>query len=277
MCLCFLTRAVLRPWPFGRDLVVLLIVPPLEADYAPGGVGLRQGRWWGWDRVPAGTGTGKRDWRGGWCATSLNLPEMWKCSASRRAQRRDSGTCKLYPVNHLRSSDGGATIPDQTPCVRHRRPAFRARRNGLALHREGCHGLPIAADQLWNSFHNYSIATHGPGRPTECTVSVGSSRRRSQGGLVHRSNGCRGDAELGGSRPIGSAGALPAGAFRWRCTAAVVGASLTRKNLYRGGILGDSLGSRVHLPLSVERLGKNGAKSASPQSEHLSPRLLLES
>src|SRR5947207_13624370 len=88
-------------------------------------------------------------------------------------------------------------------------------------------------------------------------ASVGSSRQRSQGGLVHPINGCRGDAELGGSRPIGSAGASPAGAFRWRCTAAVVGASLTRKNLYRGGILGDSLGSRVHLPLSVERLGKN--------------------
>src|SRR5436305_8001432 len=38
----------------------------------------------------------------------------------------------------------------------------------------------------------------------------------------------------------------------------VVGSSLTRKTLYRGGILGDSLGSRVHLPLSVKRLGKNG-------------------
>ena len=31
----------------------------------------------------------------------------------------------------------------------------------------------------------------------------------------------------------------------------VVGSSLTRKTLYRGGILGDFLGSRVHLPLSV--------------------------
>ena len=33
-------------------------------------------------------------------------------------------------------------------------------------------------------------------------------------GLVHLVNGCRGDAEFGGSRTIGSAGASPARAFR---------------------------------------------------------------
>src|SRR3954452_7145624 len=109
-------------------------------------------------------------------------------------------------------------------------------------------------------------------------TSVGSSRRRSQGGLVHPVNGCRGDAEFGGSRTIGSAGASPAGAFRWRCTAAVVGSSLTRKTLYRGGILGDSLGSRVHLPLSVERLGKNVRNIGLPQSRTFttpSPRRIV--
>ena len=31
-------------------------------------------------------------------------------------------------------------------------------------------------------------------------TSVGSSRQRSQGGLVHLVNGCRGDAEFGGDR-----------------------------------------------------------------------------
>jgi uncharacterized membrane protein YphA (DoxX/SURF4 family) len=38
------------------------------------------------------------------------------------------------------------------------------------------------------------------------------------------------------------------------------------KTPYRGGILGDFLGSRAHLPLSVKRLGKTGATSASPKS-----------
>ena len=99
-------------------------------------------------------------------------------------------------------------------------------------------------------------------------TSVGSSRQRSRGGLVHPVNGCRGDAEFGGSRTIGSAGASPAGAFRWRCTAAVVGSSLTRETLYRGGILGDSIGSRVHLPLSVKRLGKNGRNIGLPEIGH---------
>src|SRR3954452_24073116 len=47
---------------------------------------------------------------------------------------------------------------------------------------------------------------------------------------------------------------------------AVVGSSLTRKTLYRGGILADSIGSRVHLPLSVERLGKDGRQIAPPET-----------
>ena len=63
-------------------------------------------------------------------------------------------------------------------------------------------------------------------------------------------------------------GASPARAFRWRCTAAVVGSSLTRKTLYRGGVLGDSIGSRVHLPLSVKRLGKNGRDIGLPEIGH---------
>ena len=45
-------------------------------------------------------------------------------------------------------------------------------------------------------------------------TSVESTRLRSKGGLVHPVNGCLGDADLGGSRMIGSAGASPAGALR---------------------------------------------------------------
>jgi hypothetical protein len=63
-------------------------------------------------------------------------------------------------------------------------------------------------------------------------------------------------------------GASPARAFRWRCTEAVVGSSLTRKTLYRGGILADSIGSRVHLPLSVKWLGKNGRNIGLPEIGH---------
>lgn len=88
------------------------------------------------------------------------------------------------------------------------------------------------------------------------------------GGPVHLVNGCRGDDEFGGSRTIGPAGASPARAFRSRCTAAVVGSSLTRITLYRGGILGDSLGSRVHLPLSVKRLGNHGRDIGLPEIGH---------
>ena len=47
-----------------------------------------------------------------------------------------------------------------------------------------------------------------------------------------------------------------------------MGSSLTRKTLYRGGILGDSIGSRVHLPLSVKRLGKNGRNIGLPEIGH---------
>jgi hypothetical protein len=59
-----------------------------------------------------------------------------------------------------------------------------------------------------NSFHAAS-----PEGFLVTQTSVGSSRQRSQGGLVHLVNGCRGDAEFGGSRTIGSAGASPARAF----------------------------------------------------------------
>jgi hypothetical protein len=52
-----------------------------------------------------------------------------------------------------------------------------------------------------------------------------------------------------------------------------VGSSLTRKTLYRGGILGDSLGSRVHLPLSVKRLGKDGRNIGLPESDEVAPCL----
>src|SRR4051812_43138256 len=69
-------------------------------------------------------------------------------------------------------------------------------------------------------------------------TSVGPSRQRSRGGLVHPVNGCRGDAKFGGSRTIGSEGASPAGASRWRRTAAVVGSSPARETLHQGGVLG---------------------------------------
>jgi hypothetical protein len=85
--------------------------------------------------------------------------------------------------------------------------------------------------------------------------------------LVHLVNGWRADAEFGGSRTIGSAGASPARAFRSRCTSAIVGSSLTStsKTLDRGGILADSIGSHVHLPLSVNRLGKDGRHIGLPE------------
>src|SRR6201991_1038760 len=52
---------------------------------------------------------------------------------------------------------------------------------------------------------NYCLAASPEGFLVTQT-SVGSSRQRSQGGLVHLVNGCRGDAEFGGSRTMGSAG-----------------------------------------------------------------------
>ena len=58
------------------------------------------------------------------------------------------------------------------------------------------------------------------------------------------------------------------GASRWRRTAAVVGSSPARETLHRGGILGDSIGSHVHRPLSVRWLGKNGRNIGLPEIGH---------
>ena len=105
-----------------------------------------------------------------------------------------------------------------------RLPSFVA----AALLVAGC--VPVAAQTTGSArpFHGALFGAHGSENSTQkldvsalvleafldTQASVRSSRRRSQAGLVHLVNGCRGDAEFGGSRTIGSAGASPAGAFR---------------------------------------------------------------
>jgi hypothetical protein len=51
-------------------------------------------------------------------------------------------------------------------------------------------------------------------------------------------------------------------------TAAVVGASPVRETPHRGGVLGDSIGSDVHPPLSVKWLGKDEREIGLPKTGH---------
>jgi hypothetical protein len=71
------------------------------------------------------------------------------------------------------------------------------------------------------------------------------------------------------TRPRGLAGGLSRYAGEcWVAAAAVVGASIARETLHRGGVLGDSIGSRVHPPLSVKWPGKNGRDIGLPEIGH---------
>src|SRR5947209_7412756 len=72
-----------------------------------------------------------------------------------------------------------------------------------------------------------------------------------------------------GSSPAGNVSRPPFHAPVARLEVPGIGPPSSQKSIYRGGILGDSIGSRVHLPLSVERPGKNGRNIGLPPVQNI--------